>query len=93
LPFLAKILASHSLIHTAEGEFYREVFKKACEKLEIPVTGFRERSLDEDFQARFGDAARGMSQQIADAGRALGPPWTQDQKMATIAALLVLMNK
>jgi hypothetical protein len=93
LPPLAKILASHSLIHTAEGEFYRDVFKKACEKLEIPVTGFRERTLDEDFQARFGDAARGVSQQIADAGRALGPPWTQDQKMATIAALLVLMNK
>ena len=28
LPHLAKVLASHSLIHAAEGEFYREVFSK-----------------------------------------------------------------
>jgi len=51
LPSLAKILASHSLIHTAEGVFYREVFSKACECLELPVTGFRERDLDEHVQA------------------------------------------
>jgi len=93
LPSLAKILASHSLIHTAEGVFYREVFSKACECLELGVTGFRERDLEEHVQATFGAAANRVSQQVSDAGRALGPPWTQDQKMAALAALVVLANE
>ena len=92
LPSLAKILASHSLIHTAEGVFYREVFSKACECLELPVTGFRERDLDEHVQAAFGRAANRVSQQVSDAGPSLGPPWTQDQKLAALAALVVLAS-
>lgn len=92
LPTLARILASHSLIHAAEGEFYREVFSKACESLDIPVSGFRERDLDEHVQATFGQAANRVSQEVSDAGRSLGPPWTQDQKMAALAALLVLAD-
>lgn len=93
LPPLAKILASHPLIHAAEGEFYREVFSKACDCLELPVTGFRERDLAQHMQATFGPAANRVSQQVSDAGRSLGPPWTQDQKMAAIAALIVLANE
>jgi hypothetical protein len=93
LPPLSKILASHSLIHAAEGEFYREVFSKACESMGLCVTGFRERDLDEHVQATFGAAANRVSQQVSDAGRLLGPPWTQDQKMAALAALVVLANE
>jgi hypothetical protein len=93
LPPLAKILAAHPLIHTAEGEFFREVFSKACEGLELSVTGFRERDLDECVRAAFGKAATRIRQQISKQGRSLGPPWTTDQKTATLAALLVLTNK
>jgi hypothetical protein len=57
LPPLSKILASHALIHAAEGEFFREAFSKACEGLDISVTGFRERNLDECVQTTFGKAA------------------------------------
>ena len=92
LPPLAKILASHPLIHAAEGEFYREVLLKACEGMGLRVTGFRERDLDEHVQATFGNAANRVSQQVFDAGRSLGPPWTQDQKMAALAALAVLAH-
>src|SRR5438105_613251 len=53
LPPLAKILASHALIHAAEGEFFREAFSKACESLGLPVTGLRERDLEECVQATF----------------------------------------
>ncbi len=93
LPPLSRILASHALIHAAEGEFFREAFWKACESMDLPVTGFRERNLDECVQTTFGKAATRMRQQIATLGRSLGPPWTQDQKMAALAALLVLANK
>src|SRR5437899_3418299 len=47
LPSLAKILSSHPLIHTAEGEFFRNAASKACERLKIRVTAIRERELDE----------------------------------------------
>jgi hypothetical protein len=52
LPPLSKILASHALIHAAEGEFFREVFSKACEGLGLSVTGFRERNLDKMSRQR-----------------------------------------
>jgi hypothetical protein len=93
LPPLSKILASHALIHAAEGEFFREAFSKACESLDLPVTGFRERDLDEYVETTFGKRATRLWQQISTLGRSLGPPWTQDQKMAALAALIVLANK
>src|SRR5216684_2172214 len=89
LPPLSKILASHALIHAAEGEFFREAFSKACEALDLPVTGFPERNLGEAFQTAFGKAAARMRRQISDLGRSLGPPWTKDQKSAALAALVV----
>jgi hypothetical protein len=49
LPSLAKILGSHPLIHTAEGEFFRHAVRKACEGLKISVTAIRERELEERF--------------------------------------------
>jgi hypothetical protein len=93
LPPLSKILASHALIHAAEGEFFREAFSKACEGLDLSVTGFRERNLDECVQTAFGKAATRMRQQVSSLGRSLGPPWTKDQKTAALAALVVLANK
>jgi hypothetical protein len=93
LPPLPKILASHALIHAAEGEFFREAFSKACEDLDLSVTGFRERNLEECVQTTFGKAATRMWQQISTLGRTLGPPWTTDQKTAALAALVVLADK
>jgi hypothetical protein len=93
LPTLSKILASHALIHAAEGEFFREAFSKACESLNLSVTGFRERILDDCLQTTFGKTANSIRQQVSTFGRSLGPPWTKDQKTAAIAALIVLANK
>ena len=90
LPPLAKILASHALIHAAEGEFFREVFSKACADLELSVTGVRERDLDERVKTALGKAAARLRQQISAMGRSIGPPWTTDQKTAALAALVVL---
>lgn len=90
LPSLAQILASHPLIHTAEGEFFRNSIKNACEELQIPVEAFRERELEKGVMTAFGNAASRLRQRIATAGRSIGPPWTSDHKAAALAALLVL---
>lgn len=93
LPPLEKILVAHPLLHTAEGQFFREVFSKACETLSLPVTGIRERDLAAQIQQTFGKAATNMQRQVSNAGRTLGPPWTTDQKTAALAALTLLTKK
>lgn len=90
IPELAKILASHAMIHTAEGEFFRHAFRQALEQLKIPVTGIRERDLQAEAQGRFGKAAAQLQKRIDAMGRSLGPPWTTDQKTAALAACMVL---
>ena len=74
LPSLDRILASHALIHTAEGEFFRDVFRRACEHLRIPLAAIRERDLV---------PAEGLR-------RPPDPPWAQDQKLAAFAACRIL---
>jgi hypothetical protein len=90
LPGLAGILASHALIHTAEGEFFRRMLWNASEARGIAVTGIRERDLEGRAKLQFGSAAARIEQKIAALGRSLGPPWTQDQKFAALAAAIVL---
>src|SRR5207245_2407619 len=75
------------------SEFFREAFSKACEDLNLAVTGFRERELDQCVLTTFGKAAAQTQRQISTLGRFLGPPWTKDQKTAALAALLVLANQ
>lgn len=90
LPALGKILPAHPLIHTAEGEFFRNAVRKACERLQIPVEAIRERDLEERARAAFGGSASRVQQRIAAAGSSLGPPWTRDHKSAALAALIAL---
>ena len=85
LPSLQKILASHALIHTAEGEFFRNIVCKACESCHIPLMGICERELD----TAFGKAAPSIRQHISGLGKIVGSPWTQDEKIAALAALVV----
>ena len=90
LPDLDEILGSHALIHAAEGEFFRHAFRQALERLEIPITGIRERDLDDQARKTFGKAATQVHQRIDGMGRLLGPPWTEDEKTAALAAAIVL---
>ena len=79
LPGLDAILASHALIHTAEGAMYRDVLVWAAQTLRLRVTTLREKELAPESLKR---AER--------LGRLIGPPWTLDQKYATVAALTAL---
>lgn len=90
LPSLEKILASHALIHTAEGEFFRMAVRKACEDAGITVTPLRERELEERATKAFGKGVTMVKERISALGQRLGPPWTQDEKLAALAAVLIL---
>ena len=90
LPSLEKILTSHATIHTAEGEFFRQAFRDGFTRLNIPVTGIRERDLDQETNAKFGKAAAKVRERISSMGKSLGPPWTADQKSAALGGMIVL---
>lgn len=93
LPPLPQILASHPLIHTAEGDLFREVVKSACESLKIPTKGYRERDLEEIAKAALGTSTQTTMRKLALAGKRLGPPWTTDHKAAALSACVALHEK
>jgi hypothetical protein len=90
LPELASVLASHALIHTAEGEMFREAITRAGAYYGFPVLGVKERELFDRCTTDLGMAAREIESRLAELGRMLGPPWRQDEKFATLAAWLAL---
>ena len=92
LTTLAATLASHALIHTAEGELFRNALTRAGKRCGMPVTGVREREVYERGAAELRISIDELKQRIAEMGRTIGPPWTQDQKQAALAGWLVLAS-
>jgi hypothetical protein len=87
---LAATLASHALIHTAEGELFRHALTQAGEDCNLRVTGVKERELYARGAAELRVAADELGRRVTEMGRTLGPPWRQDQKLAALTGWLAL---
>ncbi len=83
---LEDILRAHSRIHAAEGNFYRDVVASACEVTGLEVRRVIERDLPAHVAALLGVAAPALDARLKSMGAALGPPWSEDYKLATQAA-------
>jgi hypothetical protein len=90
LPPLAQILASHALIHTAEGEFFRDAIVEAARHWSLAITGAKERDLLARAAADLRTPTEKLQRRLAELGRSVGPPWQQDQKQAALVAWLAL---
>ncbi len=90
IPELAAILASHPLMHTAEGVFFREPLLKASAACGLAITPIKERDLISEAAARLGIPAVVVEQRVTMMGKVAGPPWRQDEKLAAVAAWLIL---
>jgi len=90
LPELESILASHALIHAADGELFRDALAHAVERSGLPVTRVREKEVFERGAREFHAAAETLRRRVNEIGRPIGPPWTQDQKLACLAGWLAL---
>lgn len=93
LPALEAILASHALLHTAEGEFYRQALVEAGEHCGLRVTGLKEREAYERAAELLDLSVPELQARIGALGRGIGPPWTQDQKYAALVAWLALAKE
>jgi len=93
LPALEQILASHALIHTADGELFRDSLRAACARCDLPLQGIREKELFATASKALGIQAAILKRRIAEFGKSLGPPWSQDEKFAALAAWLTLSRR
>jgi hypothetical protein len=80
------IIKSHAHMHAAEGDFYRGVVATACANLGLEVRRVVERELAGSVGARLGLDAAAVQLELKSIGARLGPPWTEDQKLAMLAA-------
>ena len=87
---LEATLASHALIHTAEGELFRNALIQACERYELPVAKVKERELFACGATKLGISEANLHSRIAELGRPIGPPWSQDEKYAALVGWLAL---
>ena len=90
LPSLADIRRVHTLQHAAEGEFYRDAVAAACEALGLEVRRPVERELPALVCDRLGIGRADLDARMKDLGAKLGSPWSEDQRLATLAAWTAL---
>jgi hypothetical protein len=89
LPDLRAILASHALIHSAEGEFYREVIRNAAQQKGVATEMIRERDM-QTLAERLPGTETSRRETLTAFGKQMGSPWRQDEKLAAMAAWFVL---
>ena len=92
LPGLESILLSHALIHTADGELFREAIRCSSEDCGLEMACIRERELLERGMKAFGTRRDKLLRRLTELGTTFGSPWTQDEKYAALAAWLVLAD-
>jgi hypothetical protein len=92
LPEFERILASHALIHTADGELFRDSIRRACNRARLPLTAIKERDLLTSAGKRLKKRPEFLASCVDQLGKSLGPPWTQDEKLAALGAWFVLAS-
>jgi hypothetical protein len=93
LPGLEKVLASHALIHTADGELFREAILHASGRCGLGEFTMKEKELLDGAAQIFRLKPAEILRRVTELGRPFGAPWSQDEKFATIAAWLALGSK
>jgi hypothetical protein len=90
LPSLDRILASHALIHTTEGEMFREAVRFGAKRRGLGFKTIQDRDAYVQAAGALHISTADIQGRIVELGQKLGPPWREDQKLATLAAWVAL---
>ena len=93
LPPLPRILAAHSLIHTADGELFRESLLHAAGRCSLWSLTIKDRELLFSASRALRAKPASLTRRVAELGRGLGPPWSQDEKLASLVAWLAVSSR
>jgi hypothetical protein len=87
---LEAILASHALIHSADGNHFREALAAGCAAHGLAAARIRWRDLAAEAGRALGREPAELTAALGQLGREAGRPWGADQKGAALIAWLVL---
>jgi hypothetical protein len=90
LPTLEKIVASHALIHTADGELFREALLHASARCGLGDFRIREKELLDRAENVLRLKSAALLRRVTELGRPFGSPWSQDEKFATLVGWMAL---
>ena len=93
LPSLPKILESHALIHTADGELFRHALLQASQRCGLEMFTAKENEVMLQSAEELGLEPEAIKRRLADLGTGLGPPWTLDEKLAALVAWISLARR
>lgn len=85
-----EILAVHFRMHKAEGVLFPDALARAAEACALKLVAIPEKTLTQNAAKTMGKSASELASRVAALGKTVGPPWTVDQKNATLAAMVVL---
>ena len=90
VPVLEKVLASHALLHLAEGELYRGAVCDAATDRGLAVVPIHPKEGITETARALGAAPDAFAQRLTDLRAELGAPWQADHRLATAAGLAAL---
>lgn len=90
VPVLEKVLASHALLHLAEGELYRGAVCDAADARGCAVVPIDPKHGIAETAHALGAAPASFAQRLADLRAEIGAPWQADHRLATAAGLAAL---
>jgi hypothetical protein len=90
VPDLKHVLASHALLHLAEGELYRSALDEAAQQRNLVVSLTKPKGTVEVASSLLGLATATLTATLTALRRELGAPWQADHRDATAAALVAL---
>jgi hypothetical protein len=91
VPDLKHVLASHALLHLAEGELYRSALDEAAQERGLRVSLMQPKGTLELAANALGVPAAAFGATLTGLRRALGPPWQADHREAAAAGLVALL--
>lgn len=93
LPSFKNILASHALIHAADGDLFREALSCAAKRCGVETVGIKEKELLDCARQMLRIQPAVLLRRVTELGKPFGAPWSQDEKFATLAAWLALSSR
>ena len=87
---LRKIGNPHIRAHAAEGVLFRQVLEASAKENGLAKRPFIERGFEECAAAELGYSVAKLNGYLTRLGRGAGPPWRAEQRLAAMAAWLML---
>jgi hypothetical protein len=90
---LEAILASHALIHTADGNHFRDALAQASRKCGLEVVPVPQKTLIELATAALGEPAAKLQATVQGFKKTMGAPWGADEKSAALVAWMLVARE